>query len=149
MPDLRLTQGVSDEYSNADGIAVFTIPAFSRSDIRVDLDTLPTGYRLDSATRSVSVSAGAQANARYAVDTPGLFLRIPGVTGSQITVNQREFYYGPRGAYVVSAQVGGNTLSWGNERRIIQLRELRTDTPTYVLDSDGKSLLRLIEEVPR
>lgn len=149
LPDLRLTQGVSDEYSNADGIAVFTIPAFSRSDIRVDLDTLPKGYRLDSATRSVSVSAGAQANARYAADTPGLFLRIPGFTGSQITVNQREFYYGPRGAYVVSAQVGGNTLSWGNERRIIQLRELRTDTPTYVLDSDGKSLLRLIEEVPR
>lgn len=149
LPNLRLTQGISDEHTDERGVAVFTIPAFSRSDIRVDLDSLPKGYRLDSATRSVSVSAGAQALASYAADTPGFFLRIPGFTGSQITVNQRSFHYGPRGAYVVSGQVGDNQLSWGSEQRTIHLRALRTDTPTYLLDSNGKSLLRLSEEVPR
>lgn len=146
LPDLRLTQGISDEYTDARGIAVFTIPAFSRSDIRADLDSLPRGYRLDGATRSVSVSAGAQADVRYRVDTPGFFLRIPGFTGSQITFNQRVFNYGPRGAYVVSGQVGDNELSWGHEQRTIRLRELRTDAPTYLLDAAGRSLQRLIED---
>ena len=99
--------------------------------------------------QQLSVSAGAQALAHYGVDTPGFFLRIPGFTGNSITVNQREFHYGPRGAYVVAGQVGDNSLSWGREQRVIQLRELRTDTPTYLLSSNSPSLLRLIEEVPR
>lgn len=147
LPGVRLTQGIADEYTDAHGTAVFTLPAFSRSDIRLDPDSLPAGYRVDGSLRSVSVMAGAQAEARYVADTPGFFLRIPGFAGQQIRFNGREFPYGPQGAFVVSGQVGSNQLVWDNQQREVQLRSLRTDTPTYVLDREDNTLMRLIEAV--
>lgn len=143
VPGVRVRQGLFEATTDASGVAVFTVPAFTSTLLSLDVSSLPSGYHAGSVLRQVRVSADSRAIVNLPVDRPGFWLRIPGFTGDEIIFNGRRSRYTRQGAWVVSGQEGINTLSWGKESRQVRLHALRTDAPTYILSDDGY-LMRLL-----
>lgn len=142
VPGLRLVQGRDDRMTDSDGVAVFTVPAFSTTRIALDVDSLPAGYRAGSPLRQLRVSADSQGVVELPVDSPGFWLRLPAFSGDRIVFNDRTVRYGPRGAWVQSGRVGWNILAWAGEVREVYLHALRNDAPTYILSGSGR-LMRM------
>lgn len=140
---VRVRQGLFEATTDAAGVAVFTVPAFTSTVLSLDVSSLPPGYRAGSTLRQVRVSADSRAVVNLPVDRPGFWLRIPGFTGDDIVFNGRRSRYTRQGAWVVSGQEGINLLSWGTQSRPVRLHALRTDAPTYILSADGY-LMRLL-----